>query len=268
MWKLPNFNLFSCTCNAWRSIYIVQYCYVENEESQVIITTLETKLQEFKQQLLKTTGWNVTIQYFIYHNYITSDISSYLPKLAVELVVVLETVKEDWEQPGLQLIKDQSILTDVKSEGNCSEQMMFLLKEWSEKEGTLTELDTLHNLVKKEVIPGMLYITVNLNCYISVDQDIISLVIFYCQIYMLYKRKRVLLLTLVNRSLPSSMINQVTYILYIIVIYKPVFCKGDTNKYMTTYVLITLYSVITNYFLIEYNRCFYYFIMWLIYTIW
>ena len=139
--------------------------------------------------------------------------------------------------------------------------MKYLLEEWALKGGTLTQLEeALLCLGKKEVISGMLYITFNFNCDLSVDQCIISLVIFYCQIYMLYKRRRVLLLTLVNRSLPNPMINQVTYILYIIVIYKSVFCKGDTKKYMTIYVPITLYSVITNYFLIEYNSC-YYFIM-------
>ena len=84
---------------------------------------------------------------------------------------------------------------------------------------------------------------------------------------MLYKRRRVLLLTLVNRSLPNPMINQVTYILYIIVIYKSVLSKGDTKTYMAIYVPNTLYSVIINYFLTEYNSCFYYFIMSLIYTI-
>ena len=114
----------------------------------------------------------------------------------------------------------------------------------------------------------VIYDSVNFNCDLSVDQGIISLVIFYCQIYVLYKRRRVLLLTLVNRSLPNPMINQVTYILYIIVIYKSVFCKGDTNKYMTIYVPITLYSVITNYFLTEYNNCFYYFIIRLIRALW
>ena len=98
--------------------------------------------------------------------------------------------------------------------------MKYLLEEWALKGGTLilTQLeDALLHLGKKELIPGMLYITVNLNCDLSVEQGIISLVIFYCQIYVLYKRRRVLLLTLVNRSLPNPMINQVTYILYIMV---------------------------------------------------
>ena len=111
-----------------------------------------------------------------------------------------------------------------------------MLKEWSLKGGTLTELkESLLYLGKKEVIPGMLYMTVNFNCDLSVEKGIISLLIFYCQIYMLYKRRRVFLLTLVNRSPPNSMINQVTYILHIIVIYKPVFYKGDINKYMAIY---------------------------------
>ena len=139
--------------------------------------------------------------------------------------------------------------------------MKYLLEEWSLKGGTLTQLeDSLLYLGKKEVIPGMLYMTVNFSCDLSVEQDIISSS-FYYQIYTLYKRKRVLLLTLVNRFLPNPMINQVTYILYIIVIYKPVFSKGDTKKYIAIYVPITLYSVIINYFHLEYNSCFYYFIM-------
>ena len=88
--------------------------------------------------------------------------------------------------------------------------MKYLLEEWSLKGGTLTQLEeALLCLGKKEVIPGMLYMTVNFNCDLSVDQGIITLVIFYCQIYMLYKRRRVLLLTLVNRSLPNPIINQV-----------------------------------------------------------
>ena len=140
--------------------------------------------------------------------------------------------------------------------------MKYLLEEWALKGGTLKQLEeALLHLGKKEVITGMLYMTVNFNCDLLLEQGIISLVIFYCQTYMLYKRKRVLLLTLVNRSLPNPMMNQVIYILYIIVIYKSVLCKGDTNKYMTIYVSITLYSVVTNYFLIKYNSCFYYFIM-------
>ena len=98
--------------------------------------------------------------------------------------------------------------------------MKYLLEEWALKGGTLTQLEeALLHLGKKEVIPGMLYMNVNFNCDLSVEQGIISFVIFYCQIYVLYKRRRVLLLTLVNRSLPNTMINQVTYILYIIVIY-------------------------------------------------
>ena len=144
--------------------------------------------------------------------------------------------------------------------------MKCLLEEWVLKGGTLTQLeDSLLYLGKKEVIPGMLYITVNFNCNLSIEQDIISLVIFYYQIYMLYMRRRVLLLTLVNRSLPNPMINQVTYILYIIYLYisQAVLSKGDTKRvhdYIYMY-LSHLYSVITNYFLTEYNNsCVYYYI--------
>ena len=58
--------------------------------------------------------------------------------------------------------------------------MKYLLDEWALKGGTLTQLeDSLLHLGKKEVIPGMLYMTVNFNCDLSVEQDNISLVIFY-----------------------------------------------------------------------------------------
>ena len=160
---------------------------------------------------------------------ITLDISSYLPKLAI----ILEPVQEDWEQLGLQLNIDESVLTDIRNKGDSTEQINCLLEEWALKEGILIQLEeALLRIGKKEVIPGMLYMTVNFSCDLSVEQDIISIIIFYYQIYMLYKRRRVLLLTLVNRSLPNPMINQVIYILYIIVIYKPVFSKGDTKKYI------------------------------------
>ena len=135
------------------------------------------------------------------------------------MAVILQPVQEDWEQLGLQLNIDQSVLTDIRNKRDSTEQMKYLLEEWSLKGGTLTQLEeALLYIGKKEVIAGMLYMTVNFNCDLSVEQDNISLVIFYCQIYMLYKRRRVLLLTLVNRSLPNPMINQVTYILYIIII--------------------------------------------------
>ena len=101
--------------------------------------------------------------------------------------------------------------------------MKYLLEEWALKGGTLTQLEeALLHLGKKKVIPGMLYMTVNFNFDLSVEQSTMFLFIFYCQIYMLYKRRRVLLLTLVNRSLLNPSMNQVTYILYIIVIYKSV----------------------------------------------
>ena len=58
--------------------------------------------------------------------------------------------------------------------------MKYLLEEWALKGGTLTQLEeALIHIGKKEVISGMLYMTVNFDCGLSVEQDIISLVIFY-----------------------------------------------------------------------------------------
>ena len=93
-------------------------------------------------------------------NYIKSDISSYLLKLAV----ILEPVQEDLEQLGLQLNIDQSVLTDIRNKGDSTEQTNYLLEEWSLKGGTLTQLEeALLYLGKKEVISGMLYMTVKFN---------------------------------------------------------------------------------------------------------
>ena len=96
--------------------------------------------------------------YFIYHKYIISDISSYLPTLSV----ILQPIQEYWEQLGLQLNIDQSVLTDIRNKGDSTEQMKYLLEEWSLKGGTLTQLeDALLCLGKKEVISGMLYMIVS-----------------------------------------------------------------------------------------------------------
>ena len=85
---------------------------------------------------------------------ITLDVCSYLPKLEI----VLQPVQENWEQLGCQLNIDQSVLTDIRSKGDSAEQMKYLLKEWSVKGGTLSQLkDALLHLDMKDVIPGMLY---------------------------------------------------------------------------------------------------------------
>ena len=80
-----------------------------------------------------------------------SDVVSYLPKLAV----VLQPVQEYVEQLGFHLNIDQSVLTDIRSKGDSTEQMKYLLEEWSLKGGTLTHLeDALLYLDMKHVIPG------------------------------------------------------------------------------------------------------------------
>ena len=89
------------------------------------------------------------MNYFILH--ITSDVVSYLPKLAV----LLEPVQEYWEQLGLQLNIDQSVLTDIRSKGDSTEQIKHLLEEWSLKGGTLTQLEeALLHLDMKYIILG------------------------------------------------------------------------------------------------------------------
>ena len=78
------------------------------------------------------------------------------------MAVILQPVQEDWEQLGLQLNIDQSVLTDIRNKRDCSEQMKYLLEEWALKGGTLTQLeDALLCLGKKEVIPGMLHMIVS-----------------------------------------------------------------------------------------------------------
>ena len=63
---------------------------------------------------------------------------------------------------GLQLNIDQSVLTDIKSERDSTKQMKYLLEEWALREGTLTQLENaLVYLDKKEIIPGMLYMTMS-----------------------------------------------------------------------------------------------------------
>ena len=71
------------------------------------------------------------------------------------MAVVLQPVQEYWEQLGLQLNIHQSVLTDIRSKGDSTEQMKYLLEEWSLKGGTLTQLEeALVHLDLKHVIPG------------------------------------------------------------------------------------------------------------------
>ena len=84
-------------------------------------------------------------------HHFTSDVVSYLPKLAV----VLQPVQEYWEQLGLQLNIDQSVLTDIRSNGDSTEQVRYMLKKWSLKRGSLTQLEqALLHLDMKHVISG------------------------------------------------------------------------------------------------------------------
>ena len=71
-------------------------------------------------------------------------------------------LSEDWEQLGLQLNIDQSVLTDIKSKGDSTKQMKDLLEKWAPRGGTLAQLTkALDYLGKNEVIPGMLYMTMS-----------------------------------------------------------------------------------------------------------
>ena len=73
--------------------------------------------------------------------------------------MVLQPVEEYWEQLGLQLNIDQPVLTDIRSKGDCTEQMKCLLEEWSLKGGTLTQLEeALLHVGMKHIIPGKSYI--------------------------------------------------------------------------------------------------------------
>ena len=87
-------------------------------------------------------------------HYFTSDVVSYLTKLAV----IVQPIQEDWEQLSLQINIDQSVLTDIRSKRDGTEQMKYLLEEWSLKGGTLTQLEeALLHLHMKHVISGKSY---------------------------------------------------------------------------------------------------------------
>lgn len=80
-------------------------------------------------------------------------------ELLPSLVTVLSSVKEEWEQLGLQLDIDPSVLVDIKGKGGSEEQMECLLEQWSLKEDTfkLKQLeDALRHIGKENVISGML----------------------------------------------------------------------------------------------------------------
>ena len=85
--------------------------------------------------------------------YIT-DISQYLPKLEV----VLQPVQEKWEQLGLLLDINQSVLSSIKSTpGDSTMYMRQLLKKWSTEGGQLDDLaDGLKSIEREDLISGML----------------------------------------------------------------------------------------------------------------
>ena len=96
------------------------------------------------------------------------------------MAVVLQPVQEDWELLGHQLNIDQSVLTDIRSKRDSTEQMKYLLEEWSKKGGTLTQLqEALLHIGKKDVISGMLYYGVNFVIYRCVEHHIITIVILF-----------------------------------------------------------------------------------------
>ena len=66
-------------------------------------------------------------------------------------------MQEDWEQLGLHLNIEQSVLNDIRSKRDSSEQMKFVLKEWAAKEGRLTQIEVaLVHLGKTDIARGMM----------------------------------------------------------------------------------------------------------------
>ena len=83
-----------------------------------------------------------------------TDISQNLPKLEV----VLQPVQENWEQLGVSLGIDQSVLSSIKSTpGDSTMYMRQLLKKWTAEGGQLQDLeDGLMSIGRKDLISGML----------------------------------------------------------------------------------------------------------------
>ena len=72
--------------------------------------------------------------------------------------VVLQSVQKDWEQFGMSLGVDQSVLSLIKSTpGDSTEYMKQLLEKWSMEGGQLQDLEKgLISIGRKDVIAGML----------------------------------------------------------------------------------------------------------------
>ena len=83
-----------------------------------------------------------------------TDIFQNLPKLEV----VLQPVQENWEQLGVSLGIDQSVLSSIKSiPGDSTMYMRQLLEKWSAEGGQLQDLeDGLMSIGRKDLISGML----------------------------------------------------------------------------------------------------------------
>ena len=85
----------------------------------------------------------------------------YVPDIALslsKLEVVLQPIQDDWEQLGVLLGIDQSVLSLIKSTpGDSTYYMRCLLEKWSMKGGQLQDLEKgLISIGKKDMISGML----------------------------------------------------------------------------------------------------------------
>ena len=90
----------------------------------------------------------------------------YVPDIALslsKLEVVLQPIQDDWEQLGVSLGIDQSVLSLIKSTpGDSTYYMRCLLEKWSMKGGQLQDLEKgLISIRKKDMISGMLALKKN-----------------------------------------------------------------------------------------------------------
>ena len=66
-------------------------------------------------------------------------------------------MQEDWEQLGLHLNIEHSVLNNIRSKEDSAKQMKCVLKEWSVKEGTLAQIEAaLVLLGKTNIAHGMM----------------------------------------------------------------------------------------------------------------
>ena len=86
------------------------------------------------------------------------EVFSYVPDIDFslsKLEVVLQPIQDDWEQLGVSLGIDQSVLSLIKS--MPGEHMRCLLEKWNMKGGQLQDLEKgLISIGKKDMISGML----------------------------------------------------------------------------------------------------------------